>query len=107
MTQKKEAECEERGLVQVTRPRNWWRAAYTVCLSELTRAIRAGDGVDIEAVVGLLPVLSEAADDPELEALEAEMRLEGGVRSVTEKERRYAKHAVRWIGTPPAFAVGG
>lgn len=95
----------ERSLVRVTRDRAWWRQNYTVCLSELQRAISTGDGVDVEHVLPLLPVLAEAAQLPELASLEAEMRLVAG-RQATEEEREEAREAVAWIGKPPRDIIG-
>lgn len=80
-------------LVQVKQGKEWWQELYTICLTEVTRAIREKDDLDLEHVFRILPVLAEAADSPELEALEAELRLVTG-RHVTEAERTEARQAV-------------
>jgi len=79
--------------VVVEQGKEWWQALYTICLTEVTRAIREKDDLDLEHVFRILPVLAEAAQSPDLEALEAELRLVAG-RYVTEAERAEARQAV-------------
>ena len=68
--------------VSVTLPRSAWQTAYTVCLSEATRAIKAADALDLDHVLQILPTISEAAASPELEALEGEVRSEAERRGL-------------------------
>ena len=62
-------------LVCVERDQEWWQSVYTICLTEVTRAICEKDDLELEHIFQILPVLAEAADSPELETLEAELRL--------------------------------
>jgi len=80
-------------LVVVEQGKEWWQALYTICLTEVTRAIREKDDLDLEHVFRILPILAEAAQSPDLEALEAELRLVTG-RHVTEAERAEARQAI-------------
>ena len=86
--------------VVVEQAQEWWQSLYTICLTEVTRAIREKDDLDLEHVFRILPVLAEAADSPELEALEAELRLVTG-RHVTEAEREDARQSILTEGAMP------
>lgn len=93
--------------VQVTREPDFWRTNYLVALRDAMRALREKDQLDLENVLQILPTLREASADPELAGLEAEIRLEAG-RHGSERERKRARAAVRWIGGPkPSTAIGG